>query len=103
MKMLRGAADVTRLDKVRNEYIKKRTPCFHVVTTVVKDIKNSNLNFVTTQDSRVDKHPDTEKYSCSSHKHHPVVGIERTAMDSDSRVAVYCTSRPSKKKVRGAC
>ncbi|CAH2234749.1 jg20976 [Pararge aegeria aegeria] len=27
----------------------------------------------------VHKHPDTEKHSCSSHKHFPVVGIEPTA------------------------
>ncbi|CAH2243635.1 jg23560 [Pararge aegeria aegeria] len=39
-----------------------------------------------------DKHPDTE----TSHKHVSVVGIEPTAMDSESRVAAHCVSRPSK-------
>ncbi|CAH2227395.1 jg20782, partial [Pararge aegeria aegeria] len=41
------------------------------------------------------KHPDTEKHSCSSHKHSPVVGIEPTAMDSESRVAAHCATQPS--------
>ncbi|CAH2241055.1 jg26699, partial [Pararge aegeria aegeria] len=36
------------------------------------------------------KHPDTEKHSCSSHQHFPVVGIEPTALDSESRVAAHC-------------
>ncbi|CAH2210223.1 jg21808 [Pararge aegeria aegeria] len=41
------------------------------------------------------KHPDTEKHLCSSHKHFPVVGIEPTALGSESRVAAHCASRPS--------
>ncbi|CAH2207735.1 jg27157, partial [Pararge aegeria aegeria] len=45
-----------------------------------------------------DKHPDTGKHSCSAHKHVPVVGIEPTAMDSESRIAAHCTSRPSRLK-----
>ncbi|CAH2217217.1 jg18817, partial [Pararge aegeria aegeria] len=40
------------------------------------------------------KHPDSEKHSCSSHKHLPVVGIEPTATESESRVAAHCASRP---------
>ncbi|CAH2236135.1 jg17650 [Pararge aegeria aegeria] len=40
----------------------------------------------------LDKHPDTEKHSCSSHKHSPVVGIEPTALDSESRVAAHYTT-----------
>ncbi|CAH2243976.1 jg25388 [Pararge aegeria aegeria] len=43
-----------------------------------------------------DKHPDTEKHSCSSHKHFPVVGIESTTLESESRVAAHCATRPSK-------
>ncbi|CAH2234558.1 jg18224 [Pararge aegeria aegeria] len=35
--------------------------------------------------SAKDKHPDTEKHSCSSHKQFPVVGIEPTTLDSESR------------------
>ncbi|CAH2253846.1 jg22179 [Pararge aegeria aegeria] len=41
---------------------------------------------------------DTEKHSCSSHKHFPIVGIEPTALDSESRVAAHCANRPSKNK-----
>ncbi|CAH2233014.1 jg701 [Pararge aegeria aegeria] len=41
------------------------------------------------------KHPVTEKHSCSSHKHFPVVEIEPTALDSESRVAAHCASQPS--------
>ncbi|CAH2230969.1 jg3444, partial [Pararge aegeria aegeria] len=33
------------------------------------------------------KHQDTEKHSCSSHKHVPVLGIELMAMNSESRLA----------------
>ncbi|CAH2226509.1 jg171 [Pararge aegeria aegeria] len=41
------------------------------------------------------KHPDTEKHSCSSHKHFPVVVIEPTALNSENSVATHCASRPS--------
>ncbi|CAH2242586.1 jg14122 [Pararge aegeria aegeria] len=44
----------------------------------------------------IDKHPDTEKHSCSLHKHSPVVGIETTALDLESRVSAHCATRPSK-------
>ncbi|CAH2239479.1 jg21486 [Pararge aegeria aegeria] len=42
---------------------------------------------------------DTEEHSCSSHKHFPAVGIEPTALDSESRVAAHCATRPSRTRV----
>ncbi|CAH2236136.1 jg17651 [Pararge aegeria aegeria] len=42
-----------------------------------------------------DKHPGTEKHSCSSHKHFPVVGIKPTAFALESRVAANCANGPS--------
>ncbi|CAH2236723.1 jg16963 [Pararge aegeria aegeria] len=33
---------------------------------------------------------DTEKHSCSSQNHFPVLGIEPTALDSESRAAAHC-------------
>ncbi|CAH2242631.1 jg8462 [Pararge aegeria aegeria] len=41
----------------------------------------------------MNKHPDTEKHSSSSHKYFPVVGIEPKALDSESKVAAHCANR----------
>ncbi|CAH2232188.1 jg12346 [Pararge aegeria aegeria] len=43
----------------------------------------------------IDKRQDTEKHSCSSHKHLPVVGVEPTALETESRVAAHCANRCS--------
>ncbi|CAH2218000.1 jg21851 [Pararge aegeria aegeria] len=46
-----------------------------------------------------DRHPDTKKHYCPSHKHIPAVGIEPTADDeAGSRIAAHCVNRPSIKK-----
>ncbi|CAH2234159.1 jg9040 [Pararge aegeria aegeria] len=92
--------------QIRNEEIRRRTRVTNIAQRVAK-LKWKWVGHIARRTdgrwgskvlewrSRTDKHPDTEKHSCSSHKHSPVVGIDPTAWDSESRVAAHCATRPS--------
>ncbi|CAH2216213.1 jg4274 [Pararge aegeria aegeria] len=69
-------------------------------TTKVVETKKSQQLRRKTNNEKPDKHPDTEKQSCSLHKHFPVVRIEPTAKDSESRVTAHCAIRPSIRSIK---